>query len=137
MFNALVDVPFADSPVVVGLALILVYGQIGWFGKDLADAGIQVIFNPLGMIVASIFISLPFVVRETVPVLREIGTEQEQAAETLGARPWQTFWRITLPAIRWGVAYGVVLATAPRLGRFGRGSVGAGRPVGKTLELPT
>jgi sulfate transport system permease protein len=136
MFNALVDIPFAVSPVVVGLALILVYGQTGWFGKDLAGAGIQVIFNPLGMIIASIFISLPFVVRETVPVLREIGTEQEQAAETLGARPWQTFWRITLPAIRWGVAYGVVLTTARVLGEFGAVSVVSGKLVGKTETLP-
>jgi sulfate transport system permease protein len=136
ILNALVDVPFAVSPVVVGLALILVYGQAGWFGKDLADAGIQVIFNPLGMIGASIFISLPFVVRETVPVLREIGTEQEQAAATLGARPWQTFWRITLPAIRWGVAYGVVLTTARVLGEFGAVSVVSGKLVGKTETLP-
>ena len=132
LFNAAVDLPFAISPVVVGLALILVYGQTGWFGKDLAGAGIQVIFNPLGMIIASIFISLPFVVRETVPVLREIGTEQEQAAETLGARPWQTFWRITLPAIRWGVSYGVVIATARALGEFGAVAVISGRISGQT-----
>jgi len=136
LFNAAVDIPFAVSPVVVGLALILVYGQTGWFGNDLADAGIQVIFNPLGMIIASIFISLPFVVRETVPVLREIGTEQEQAADTLGARPWQIFWRITLPAIRWGVAYGVVLTTARVLGEFGAVSVVSGKLVGKTETLP-
>jgi sulfate/thiosulfate transport system permease protein len=136
LFNAAVDIPFAVSPVVVGLALILVYGQTGWFGTDLADAGIKVIFNPLGMIIASIFISLPFVVRETVPVLREIGTEQEEAATTLGARPWQTFWRITLPAIRWGVAYGVVLTTARVLGEFGAVSVVSGKLVGKTETLP-
>ena len=136
IFNALVDLPFAVSPVVVGLGLILVYGQTGWFGEDLADAGIKVIFNPLGMIVASIFISLPFVVRETVPVLREIGTEQEEAASTLGARPWQTFWRVTLPAVRWGVAYGVVLTTARVLGEFGAVSVVSGKLVGKTETLP-
>jgi len=136
IFNALVDLPFAVSPVVVGLGLILVYGQTGWFGNDLADAGIKVIFNPLGMIVASIFISLPFVVRETVPVLREIGTQQEGAASTLGARPWQTFWRVTLPAIRWGVAYGVVLTTARVLGEFGAVSVVSGKLVGKTETLP-
>ena len=136
IFNALVDLPFAVSPVVVGLALILVYGQTGWFGTDLATAGIKVIFNPLGMIIASIFISLPFVVRETVPVLREIGTEQEQAAETLGARPWQIFWRVTLPAIRWGVAYGVVLTAARVLGEFGAVSVVSGKLVGQTETLP-
>jgi sulfate/thiosulfate transport system permease protein len=136
LFNAAVDIPFAVSPVVVGLALILVYGQTGWFGTDLADAGIKVIFNPLGMIIASIFISLPFVVRETVPVLREIGTEQEEAATTLGARPWQIFWRVTLPAIRWGVAYGVVLTTARVLGEFGAVSVVSGKLVGQTETLP-
>src|SRR5207248_11561526 len=99
-------------------------------------AGIKVIFNPLGMIIASIFISLPFVVRETVPVLREIGTEQEQAAETLGARPWQIFWRVTLPAIRWGVAYVVVLTTARVLGQVGAVSVVSGKLVGQTETLP-
>src|SRR5438477_8441661 len=136
IFNALVDLPFAVSPVVVGLALILVYGQTGWFGTDLATAGIKVIFNPLGMIIASIFISLPFVVRETVPVLREIGTEQEQAAETLGAGPFQTFRRITFPAIRWAVAYGVVLTTARAIGEFGAVSAVSGNIEGKTQTLP-
>jgi sulfate/thiosulfate transport system permease protein len=136
VLNALVDLPFAVSPVVVGLALILVYSRTGWFGEWLLDNGIQVIFAPLGMILATVFISLPFVVREVVPVLREIGTEQEQAASTLGASPWQSFWRVTLPAIRWGVAYGVVLTTARALGEFGAVSVVSGKLAGQTETLP-
>ncbi len=129
------DLPFAVSPVVIGLALILVYGRNGWFGDWLIDHGIRVIFSTPGMILATIFVSLPFVAREVVPVLREIGTEQEQAAETLGASPWQTFWRITLPAIRWGVAYGVVLTTARALGEFGALSIVSGKLSGRTETL--
>jgi sulfate/thiosulfate transport system permease protein len=133
LLNALVDLPFAVSPVVVGLALLLIYGRRdGWIGQWLADNGIQVIFSVPGMILATIFISLPFVVREVIPVLREIGTEQEQAAATLGASWWQTFFRVTLPAIRWGVAYGVVLTTARALGEFGAVSVVSGRLSGRT-----
>ena len=135
LMNAVIDLPFAVSPVVVGLALILVYGQGGWFGGWLAEHGIQVIFSTPGMILATIFVSLPFVVREVVPVLREIGTEQEQAAETLGATGLQTFWRVTLPAIRWGVGYGVVLATARALGEFGAVSVVSGKLQGQTETL--
>jgi sulfate transport system permease protein len=136
LLNAAVDLPFAVSPVVIGLALILVYGRAGWVGGWLADHGIQVIFSPLGMILATTFVSLPFVVREVVPVLREIGTEQEQAAATLGASPLQTFVRVTLPAIRWGVAYGVVLTTARALGEFGAVSVVSGKLSGRTETLP-
>ena len=133
--GALVDLPFAVSPVVVGLALILVYGQDGWFGGWLTDRGVQVIFSLPGIALATIFVSLPFVVREVVPVLREIGTEQEEAARTLGATPLQTFRRITLPAIRWGVAYGVVLTTARALGEFGAVSVVSGKLAGQTQTL--
>jgi sulfate/thiosulfate transport system permease protein len=135
LINSIIDLPFAISPVVVGLALVLVYGTQGWFGGWLTDHGIQVIFSPLGMVLATIFVCLPFVVREVMPVLREIGTEQEQAASTLGASPWQTFWRITLPAIRWGVAYGVVLTTARALGEFGAVAVVSGQLVGQTQTL--
>jgi len=135
VFNALVDLPLALSPVVVGLSLFLLYGRLGWFGTWLADHGIHVLFSLPGMILATIFISLPFVVREVVPVLREIGTEQEQAAATLGASSWQTFWRVTLPAIRWGVAYGVVLTTARALGEFGAVSIVSGNLIGKTETL--
>jgi sulfate transport system permease protein len=135
LLDALIDLPFAVSPVVVGLALVLVYGRHGWFGGALEDAGIRVIFSTPGMVLATIFVSLPFVVREVIPVLHEIGTEQEEAAQTLGASPWQTFWRVTLPAIRWGLAYGVVLTTARALGEFGAVSVVSGRIAGSTQTL--
>ena len=133
--NALIDIPFAISPVVIGLALILVYGQTGWFGDWLAQQGIQVIFSVPGMILATMFVSLPFVVREVIPVLREVGTEQEQAAQTLGASGWQTFWRITLPSIRWAVIYGVVLTTARCLGEYGAVAVVHGYKMTATLQV--
>jgi sulfate transport system permease protein len=133
LLNALVDLPFAVSPVVVGLALILVYGRRdGWLGEWFAENGIRIIFSTPGMILATMFVSLPFVVREVIPVLREIGTEQEQAAATLGANGLQTFFRVTLPAIRWGVAYGVVLTTARALGEFGAVSIVSGKLSGQT-----
>ena len=133
LLNAVIDLPFAVSPVVVGLSLVLVYGSVdGWFGPWLAEQGIRVIFSVPGMVLATIFISLPFVVREVVPVLQEIGDEQEEAASTLGASGWQTFWRITLPSIRWGVTYGVVLATARALGEFGAVAVVSGKITGTT-----
>ena len=133
--NSVVDLPLALSPVVVGLALVLVYGRTGWLGPALAEQGIRVVFALPGMVLATIFVSLPFVVREVVPVLREIGDEQEQAASTLGASPWQTFRRVTLPAIRWGVAYGVVLTTARALGEFGAVAVVSGRISGRTETM--
>jgi sulfate transport system permease protein len=136
LLDVLIEVPFVISPVIVGLSLILVYGTTGWFGKSLAADGIGVIFSPLGMILATIFVSLPFVVREVVPVLREVGTEQEQAAATLGASRWQTFWRITLPSIRWGLVYGIVLTTARALGEFGAVLIVSGNIAGKTQTLP-
>jgi sulfate transport system permease protein len=128
--DAVINLPFALSPVVIGLALLLVYGSGGW-----VHLPFQVIFSVPGMVLATIFVSLPFVVREVVPVLREVGDEQEQAAATLGASRWQTFWRITLPAIRWGVAYGVVLTTARAVGEFGAVSVVSGRIAGQTDTL--
>ncbi len=136
VIDGIINLPFAISPIVVGLSLFLLYGKEGWFGPTLAEWGIQILFSTPGMILASVFVSLPFVVRETVPVLREIGTEQEQAASTLGAGPWQTFWRITLPAIRWGVAYGVVLTTARVLGEFGAVTIVSGSISGETETLP-
>jgi sulfate/thiosulfate transport system permease protein len=135
LVNSVVDLPLALSPVVVGLALVLVYGRNGWWGGWLIDNGFQVIYALPGMVMATVFVSLPFVVREVVPVLREIGDEQEQAAATLGASSWQTFWKITLPAIRWGVAYGVVLTTARALGEFGAVSVVSGRIAGRTETM--
>lgn len=116
--EAIVDLPFAVSPIVVGVALILLWGYGGWFG-GVESLGFRVIFGLPGMVLATIFVTLPFVVREVEPVLREIGTEQEEAAATLGANGWQTFWRITLPAIRWGLSYGVVLTIARSLGEYG------------------
>ncbi len=133
--NSVVDLPLALSPVVVGLALVLLYGRTGWLGPTLAEHGIRVVFALPGMVLATIFVSLPFVVREVVPVLREIGDEQEQAASTLGATSWQTFWRVTLPAIRWGVAYGVVLTTARAIGEFGAVAVVSGHIKGQTETL--
>jgi sulfate transport system permease protein len=129
IFNAVVDVPLALSPVVVGLSLLILYGRDGWLG------GHGVVFALPGMVLATMFVSLPFVVREVVPVLREIGTEQEQAAMTLGASAWQTFRRVTWPAIRWATAYGVVLTTARALGEFGAVSVVSGRLAGRTESL--
>ena len=137
LLNAAIDLPFAISPVVIGLALFLVYApRDSWVGESLAENGIQVIFSVPGMVLATIFVSLPFVVREVMPVLQEIGTDQEEAAETLGASPWQTFWKVTLPAIRWGLAYGIVLATARALGEFGAVSVVSGHRSGDTETLP-
>jgi sulfate/thiosulfate transport system permease protein len=131
VIEALLDLPFAISPIVVGLSLILVYGRGGW----LADLPFQVIFAMPGMILATVFVSLPFVAREVIPVLREVGDESEQAAATLGASRLQAFWRITLPAIRWGVAYGVVLSTARAIGEFGAVSVVSGKVAGETVTL--
>jgi sulfate transport system permease protein len=136
ILDSLIDLPFVVSPVIVGLALILVYGAQGWFGKWFVDHGIPIIFSWPGMALATIFVSLPFVVREVAPVLLEIGDEQEQAAATLGASPWQTFWRVTLPSIRWGVAYGVVLTTARALGEIGAVLVVSSNVAGQTLTLP-
>jgi sulfate/thiosulfate transport system permease protein len=136
LLNAAIDLPFAISPVVIGLSLYLLYGREGWFGGWLLDNGFQILFSLPGMVLATIFVSLPFVVREVVPVLHEIGDEQEQAAQTLGANWWQTFRRITLPAIRWGVAYGVVLATARALGEFGAVAIVSGRVVNETETAP-
>jgi sulfate transport system permease protein len=135
LFNALIDLPFAVSPVVIGFTLILVYGQNGWFGSWFIENGYPIIFSVPGMVIATIFASLPFVAREVIPVLREIGTEQEQAAATLGATPLQTFRRITLPAIRWGIVYGVVLTTARSIGEYGAVAIVSGKVVGQTQTL--
>jgi sulfate transport system permease protein len=136
LLQVVVDLPFAVSPIVVGVALILLWGVNGWFGA-LDSAGFKVIFGLPGMVLATIFVTLPFVVREVEPVLHEIGVEQEQAAATLGANARQTFWRITLPAIRWGLTYGVVLTVARALGEFGAViMVSSGFPgVSQTLTL--
>jgi sulfate transport system permease protein len=131
--SALIDLPLAVSPIVVGLALILVYnGRFGWFGPTLEANGLQVVFAKPGMIMATCFVALPLVIREVVPVLEDAGDEQEQAARSLGANGWQTFWRITLPGIKWAVVYGVVLSLARSLGEFGAVKVVAGNVSGET-----
>ena len=137
LIQAVVDLPFAVSPIVVGVSLIMLWGASGWFGGLEGSTGVKVIFGLPGMVLATLFVTLPFVVREVEPVLHEIGTEQEQAAATLGASGWQTFWRITVPAIRWGLTYGVVLTVARALGEFGAViMVSSGFPgVSQTLTL--
>lgn len=131
--SALIDLPLSVSPVVVGLALVLVYnGRFGWFGPWLEDHGVQVVFARPGMVMATCFVILPLVIREIVPVLEELGDDQEQAARSLGANAWQTFWRITLPGIKWATLYGVVLSLARALGEFGAIKVVAGNVGGET-----
>jgi sulfate/thiosulfate transport system permease protein len=119
VLQAIVDLPFAVSPIIVGVALILLWGSAGALGFIENNLGFRIIFGLPGIVLASIFVTLPFVVREVQPVLVELGTEQEEAAATLGSSWWQTFWRITLPSIRWGLTYGIVLTTARTLGEFG------------------
>lgn len=135
ILNAFIDLPLAVSPVVVGLALILVYGRFEPVGGWLFDHGVQVIFSLPGMVLATVFVSLPLVVREVAPVLEEIGTDQEQAAWTLGASRFQAFRRVTLPAIRWALAYGVVLTLARALGEYGAVAVVSGKLVDKTQTV--
>jgi sulfate transport system permease protein len=130
VLDAIISLPFALSPVVIGLSLLLVYGRGGWVSLPF-----QVIFSLPGMVLATAFVALPFVVREVVPVLGEVGDESEQAAATLGASRWQAFWRITLPAIRWAIAYGVVLTMARAIGEFGAVSVVSGHIAGQTQTL--
>jgi len=136
LLDALVDIPLAISPVVIGLSLILVYGRTGWFGNWLAAHHITVIYAGPGIVLAAAAVSLPYVVREVLPVLQEIGTEQEQAARTLGAGPLAVFRRITLPNIRRGLAYGVTLTTARVLGEFGAVAIVSGAIAGRTQTLP-
>ena len=133
LVNALLDVPLSVSPIVVGLALIEVYGgRNGWFGPTLEDAGFRIIFATPGIVLATIFVALPLMIREVVPVLEEIGMDQEQAAFSLGANALQTFRRITLPSIKWAVVYGVVLSLARSLGEFGAVKVVSGNVLGRT-----
>jgi sulfate/thiosulfate transport system permease protein len=134
--DAIIALPFALSPVAIGLALYVLYGRTSTLGAWLSDHGIQVLFSPLGMIVATLIITLPFAVRETVPVLEEIGPDQEQAAATLGAGALESFLRVTLPAIRWAIVYGVVLTAARALGEFGAVAIVSGNIVGRTQTLP-
>jgi sulfate transport system permease protein len=134
--GAVVSLPLAVPPVVIGVSLLLLFGRHGWLEGPTASLGLTILFSWPGMTLATIFISLPFVAREVVPLLRELGTEQEDAARTLGAGSWQTFRRVTFPAIRPAIAYGVVLTTARAIGEFGAVSVVSGRFVGQTQTLP-
>jgi sulfate transport system permease protein len=136
LVNALINLPFAMSPVVVGLAVFVLYSRTGWIGTYLFSHGIPVLFTWKAMTIATIFVSLPFVVREVVPVLEEIGTEQEQAAEVLGASRLQAFLRVTLPAIRWAVVYGTILTVARSLGEYGAVNIVSSNIVGQSLTLP-
>jgi sulfate transport system permease protein len=133
LLSALVDLPLSVSPIVVGLSLVLVYGgRDGWFGPALESLGVRVIYSTPGIVMATAFVALPLVIRELVPVLEEIGVQQEQAAQSLGANAWQTFRRITLPGIRWALVYGVVLSLARSLGEFGAVKVVSGNLLGVT-----
>ncbi|MCI3281087.1 sulfate ABC transporter permease subunit CysW [Synechococcus sp. PCC 6717] len=133
---SIIDLPFSISPVVAGLMLVLVYGRNGWLGGWLQAVDLRIIFAFPGMVLATAFVSLPFVAREVIPVLEEIGTEQDEAAKTLGANDWQTFWRVTLPNIRWGLLYGVLLTNARAMGEFGAVAVVSGNVAGLTQSLP-
>lgn len=136
LVNSLINMPFAMSPVVIGLAVYVLYARNGWFGSYLFAHNIPVLFTWKAMTIATIFVSLPFVVREVVPVLEELGTEQEQAAEVLGASALQSFFRVTLPAIRWAVVYGTILTVARALGEFGAVNLVGSNYVASGLTLP-
>lgn len=132
----MIDLPFSISPVVVGLLLVLVYGMRGWWGKVLWEARMPVIFAMPGILLATIFVSFPFVARELIPLMQEQGTEEEEAALLLGASGWKMFWRITIPKIRWGLLYGVILCGARAMGEFGAVSVVSGHIRGSTNTIP-
>lgn len=133
---SIIDLPFAVSPVVAGLMIVLLYGRNGWFGPLLEAANFKIIFALPGMIIATAFVTMPFVAREVIPVLEEVGSDQEEAAKTLGANDWQIFWRVTLPNIRWGLLYGLILTNARAMGEFGAVSVVSGNIARRTQTLP-
>lgn len=133
---SLIDLPFSISPVVAGLTIVLLYGKNGWLGNLLASWDIKILFAIPGIVLATAFVTMPFVAREVIPILEEIGEEQETAARTLGANDWQVFFRVTLPNIRWGLLYGILLTNARAMGEFGAVSVVSGSILGKTATLP-
>jgi sulfate/thiosulfate transport system permease protein len=133
---SILDLPFAISPVVVGLMLVMLYGRNGWLGPLLEPWGVKIIFDTPGIVLATVVVTLPFVAREVMPVLEETGPVEEEAAKTLGAKDWQIFWRVTLPNIRWGLLYGVLLTNARAMGEFGAVAVVSGNIGGKTQTLP-
>jgi sulfate transport system permease protein len=136
LLTALMDLPFSVSPVVAGLMLVLLFGMQGHFGPWLREHGVQVIFATPGLILATAFVTLPFVARELIPVMEAIGSEEEVAAVSLGAGPWQMFWRVTLPNIKWGLLYGVILCNARAMGEFGAVYVVSGHIAGRTDTMP-
>jgi sulfate transport system permease protein len=136
VLTSLIDIPFAVSPVVSGLIYVLVFGAQGWFGDWLSAHDIRIIFAVPGIVLATVFVTFPFVARELIPLMESQGTEEEEAALVLGATGWQMFYKITLPNIRWGLLYGVVLCTARALGEFGAVSVVSGHIRGETNTLP-
>ena len=133
---SLIDLPFAVSPVIAGLVFVLMFGAKGWFGPWLREHDIQIIFALPGIILATVFVTFPFVARELIPLMESQGSDQEEAAVTLGARGWQVFLRVTLPNIKWGLLYGVLLCNARAMGEFGAVSVVSGHIRGKTNTLP-
>jgi sulfate transport system permease protein len=133
---SLIDLPFAVSPVIAGLVWVLLFGAKGWFGPWLAEHDIKIIFAVPGIVIATVFITFPFVARELIPLMESQGTDQEEAAVTLGARGWQIFRRVTLPNIKWGLLYGVLLCNARAMGEFGAVSVVSGHIRGQTNTLP-
>lgn len=133
---SIIDLPFSISPVVAGLMIVLLYGRLGWFGSWLEANNIKIVFAFPGMLIATIFVSMPFIARELIPVLEEMGSDQEEAARTLGANDWQIFWRVVIPNVRWGLLYGLVLTNARVMGEFGAVSVVSGNIINKTQSLP-
>ena len=132
----LIDLPFAVSPIIAGLIYVLLFGAQGWLGPWLAAHDIKIIFAVPGIVLATVFVTFPFIARELIPLMQEQGIEEEEAALVLGASGWQTFWRITLPNIKWGLLYGVILCTARAMGEFGAVSVVSGHIRGRTNTLP-
>jgi len=136
LINTMIDLPFSVSPVVVGLVFIILFGLQGFFGEWLDERNIKIIFAVPGIVIATVFITFPFVARELVPVMQATGTEQEQAALTLGASGWKTFWHVTLPSVKWGLLYGIILCNARAMGEFGAVSVVSGHITGLTDTMP-
>jgi sulfate transport system permease protein len=136
LLTTLIDLPFAVSPVIAGLMFVLVFGVQGWAGSWLAAHGMRVIFAVPGIVIATVFVTFPFVARELIPLMHAQGTEEEQAAVSLGAGGWQTFWRVTLPNVKWGLLYGVILCNARAMGEFGAVSVVSARTVGASNTMP-
>lgn len=133
---SLIDLPFSVSPVVAGLIYILIFGRNGWAGPWLAEHDVQIVFALPGIVLATVFVTFPFVARELIPLMQEQGTDYEQASMSLGASGWQTFWGVTLPSIKWGLLYGVLLCTARAMGEFGAVSVVSGHIRGQTNTMP-